>query len=295
MNSFLRLIIVAAMLLTQGCENGVEPETPSAISIEGEELLFDKTGTVIDRVLNNDNSYQTDVKLTFGAGSYILFTLNSENDRSFNSGLYIWSTESRNGAISAVSIFLADSNKQYELVANSFTVDSQNEIFNISFDLTGDLSVSGTFKGNLEFQERYARGSGSFEFDGTTYDIPYFALTDIIQNSDGYNLVRLYFYNFDPTNPFLKDQPRQFIYITIVQSSQQALQPGIYGSSESAVRPFTLFDGKPIIDTIYQFEGGSATISKTDSIYDVSFTLIVSAGNVNKTAVGTYSGQLNGW
>lgn len=292
---FTLLLFIPVIIATQGCSNDDEPGGPGVILIAGEAVAFEPVGKVLDRKLNEDNSYQMEIRLNFGSASYILFTVNSENERFFRSGEYMWSPEARTGTVTAASLFLPETNQQFNLQVESFSVDSSREPYIISFALSGDIVVTGTFNGDLEFQERYVTGTGSFELDGNSFNTPYFGMSEVIENSDNYYLARLYFYNVDPSNPFLAKARSHSLYLTIVQATPDKLQPGTYGITES-VRPFSLIDGKPLIESDnYQFEGGSVIFSQTDSIYNVSYTLNIMDGTSLKSVTGTYTGKINNW
>jgi hypothetical protein len=289
------IIVLLVMFLFQGCDNSVDPQNvPSSLLLDNKEYLFDSLGLVIDKKLNEDQSYKTEIKLSFGEGNQITFTLNSANDRTFNMGRYLWATEDRNGTITAVSVIISGISEAIELTSQSFSVEYDQDQYIISFELSGEIEVRGTFMGELEFQERYVKGTGSFDFGGESYNIPYFGLSDIIQTADGFFLARLYFYNVDPSNPFLRDQRSHSLYLTIAQVTDEQLQPGYYSSSASTL-PFRLVEGKPILATGYQFVSGNATFSSQDDLYNVSFSLTVDDGENYIPVTGTYSGVINRW
>lgn len=277
------------------CGNDDSNITPdNRISFDDETFDFFGDGMVSDIRQNSDGSYQLGLSLYFGDSSMLTVVLNATDDRIIETGSYRWSSDQEAYTINSFMISSETEDNVLSFTRGTFIVERNDDLYSFTFDLLGDVNTTGSFVGNFVFPARYERGNGSFVLERTSYDIPYFGLSNILQIDEDKWLARLYFYNVDPLDPYIRDQRTHSSFLTIVQSTDEGLIEGTYEFSEESVEG-TLIDGWPVIGDTYELVGGSASFTRTRDGYDVTFNLEIFDNSTNRTVEGTYSGPLNGW
>ena len=288
------MIVVFAVLLW-GCGSDDSDVTPdSTISLDDETFTFFGDGVVSDIRQNMDGSYRLGVTIYFGDSSAVSVTLNAMNDRFIETGTYRWSDDTELLTINSFIITSDGVATPLSFTSGTFIVERNDDLYTFNFDLNGEIKITGSYVGNLNFPERSEAGEGTFVIDGTSYSIPYFTLNDLIQVEDGLWAIQLYFYRVDPLDPYIRNEQTHSAFLTILQNSSEALIEGTFTFSDQ-VTSGSLLDGGPIIGESYELVGGSVSVTKDGENYDVAFSLEVSTNAEVTTVEGSYSGPLNGW